>query len=250
MITIKKNILGSILVGMMVITTAQAKNIPFQEDAYSMQAPENVVSLVEKAAKDVDFTSDYEVVVPKKAGIEINPWNKFAGYTMNPFTKNPLLIINPEWFFQLPEDQQLFLIGRNLLLLKHGVTPTSFTIINYAFIVISLLLLLLIYWILGKTALKKQSIWIRILMVCVIVGISEFILLDPLQIKVKQYFGKLHDKKIHDLVLQKLNNKDAAIKALEYYDSSIKNEIKSGDTFFIPYEHLFETYIQDLKSSR
>lgn len=232
---------------LMLVINAQATMVPYQEDGYSMQAPEELGALVKKAAELVDFTSPYEVVVPKKAGVEINPWNKFIGYGVNPLTKNSLVIINSEWFNKIPEDQQLFLIGRDLVILKNGVTPTSFIIIQCIFVAISFLLLFLLIWLMGKTVLKNQKLWVRILAACIIVGLCEFFVLDLLQVKVRTYYGKVHDRAIHELTLEKMSSRDAAIKALDHLDSSIKNEIKNGETFFIPYENLFESYAQELK---
>ena len=244
---IKNIFLMNVFTYLVLVVGAQAKMVPFQEDGYMLQAPENLLAVAEKVANIVDFTADYEVVVPKKAGIEINPWNKFIAYGTNPLTKNFFMVINPEWFNKLPEDQQLFLVGRNFLILKLGVTPLSFTVIFYAFIIISLLLLVCIFLIFSKTVLKNQKIWIRILLACALVGVMEFMLLDPLERKLKLHYGKLYDKKIHESVVEKTKNRDAAIKALEYLDSSIKDEIKKGETLFVPYENLFETYAQQLK---
>lgn len=244
---LKKTYIINGLLCLMLISSNQAKIVNIAEDGYMMQAPQELEAVAEKAAGLVNFTTPYELVVPKKAAIEINPWNKFASYVINPVTKNPFLIINPEWFNKLPEDQQLFLLGRNFLLMHYGVIPTSFTMIQYLFVFLSLLLLLFLIWIMGKTVLKNQRMWVRILLAGILVGLCEFMVLDPLEKKLKQCYGKIHDRKINKLVIEKINNKDAAIKALEYYESSIKNEIKNGETFFVPFENLFESYAQDLK---
>lgn len=235
------------LIGALFVTSLQAKMVPFQEDAYMQQAPENLIALAEKAATAVDFTSDYEVIAPKKAGIEINPWNKFIGYGSNPVTHNPFVTINPEWFSNIPEDQQLFLLGRNFLFLKYGVTPKSFTIIHYGLIIISLLLLILVFYVLGKTTLKNQKIWVKILIAGVLVGAFESLVLNSLEVKLKHYYGKLYDQEMHERAVQKFGSRQSAIQALEFLDASLKDEIKKGETLFKPYENLFENYAQSLK---
>lgn len=97
-----------------------AKTIEFIEDVYAIQAPQEIVALAEKAAALVGFEKPYEVAVPQKAGVQINPWNKFAAYGINPKTNNPFIIINPQWFSKIPENQQLFWLSRCFITLEQG----------------------------------------------------------------------------------------------------------------------------------
>lgn len=243
-----KNILiMQVIVLVMFSTSMQAKIVELAEDAYAQQAPENVVAIAEKAAALVDFNTPYEIAVAKKAGVEVNPSNKFIAYNINPVTKNPLILVNPEWFFKIPEDQQLFLLGRSFLILHQGTTPFTIKIIPYLFILLSIFLILFLFWALGKTALKQQKPLLRALIAYGIITVCNLTFFNTLQVKTIQYFARRYDTQIHELVLKKTKDRDAAIKALEYFDSSIKNEIKNGETFWAPYENIFESYAQNLK---
>lgn len=217
-----------------------AKIIEYTEDAYSLQAPTKIVQLTEKAADFFDFTTPYEVIVPKKAGIQINPWNKFIVSDINPQTKNPFIIIDQEWFSKIPADQQLFLLGYNFLRLKHGILPWTIYLLSFASIIVTLLLALLFFWLLGKTPLIHQKKWIRAVAAYVLVMIVNIVVHNTIAAKIQYQLIMNHDVHLCEMVLQKTHNKQAALKALEFYDTSVKEEIKNGETFFVPHEKIFE----------
>ena len=83
----------TVLFSFIFINGVCAKTVEYVEDAYTMQASKEIVKIVEKAALLVDFNDEYQVVSPKKAGIQINPWNKFLGQAINPQTKNPFIMV-------------------------------------------------------------------------------------------------------------------------------------------------------------
>lgn len=49
------------------------------------------------------------------------------------------------------------------------------------------------------------------------------------------------------MAVEKTLNKDSAIKALEFFDSSIKEDLKNGENLWIPYENIFGNYANELK---
>jgi hypothetical protein len=224
-----------------------AKIIEYVEDAYTMQAPQEVVDLVERAAQFFEFTDPYEVIAPKKAGMQVNPWNRFISYGINSQTKNPFIIVNYDWFSQIPSDQQLFLLGRNFLILKYGTIPLSMKVVPFAFMVMSMMLIFLLFWLLGKTKLAHHSRWVRALIAWVIVVCCNIAFMNKLPIQLNQYLGRKYDAHINELAVQKTHNRDAAVGALEHFDASVKHELKSGEPFFAPYAMLFETYAKELK---
>ena len=230
-------------------TLTQSTNtsvVPFTEDPYALQAPQKIVEIAEKAAAFVEFDSTYEVAIPKKAGIQINPWNKFIAYGINTKTKNPFIIINPSWFASIPQDQQLFLLARCFTVFKEG-KPFSIKVVPYLFILLRILFILLLIWLLGKTLLSRHKKWVRIAIAWGIVYLCNSFVINNLQLKFTRYMNSRYDIHILNMAIQKTGNKDAAIKALQQFDTSIKEALKNGETFFTPYATLFENYANALE---
>lgn len=231
------------------LATLQAKIIEVAEDGYMMPAPQEVRNIAEKAAALVGFDTGYEIVAPKKSSTTINPWTKFVAYAINPITKNPLMIVNTEWFSKIPENQQLFLLARSFMILSKQVSSLAITLVPYLFILLSLLLIVLAFFALQRTALRDKKLWIRILVACGIGLACELVFLNKLELATSTYFRTQYDKATQKLVVQKTQDKDAAIQALEFLDASLKNELGNGDLTFAPYENLFKSYAQDLKNT-
>jgi len=124
--------------------TIHAGMVPFTEDPYTMQASGNIVALAQRSAAIMNFEGTYEVVEPKKAGIEINPWNKFIGHGVNPQTQNNFIVVNAEWFKGIPEDQQLFLLCRSFAYFKEGSSSSLMRMLPYIFIFFGWIFLLLL----------------------------------------------------------------------------------------------------------
>lgn len=224
-----------------------AKTIDFVEDGYLMPASSQIIELTEKAAEFFEFDQPYEVALPKKGGLQINPWNKLIAAGINPQTKNPFLVINESWFKTLNPEQQMFLLGRNFLMLKNGVQPFSVKAIPFLFILLTIILTLLIYWFLGKTNLGHKK-WMRLGIAYAIIFVSNITFLNTVQIKAIQYFGAKHDMHNIQMAIEKTQNKGAAVTALEAIDAAIKNDLKNGEKFWEPYAMLFENYVKELKN--
>ncbi|MCK5633213.1 hypothetical protein KAH94_05655 [bacterium] len=221
----------------------------FLENPYLIQAPKKIENITKRVAKIMNFNDTYEVTVPKKAGIKINPWNKFVTQGINPQTQNHLLIINPEWFLNIPNEQQDFLLGRYFVIFKLGFIPLSIKILPFFFSFFSIFFIIFLFWSLGKTKIKNYSKWIRFFIAFGISTACNFIFIHKIQIKTLKYFAHKHDLKINRMTLEKTLNKDAAIKALKQLDSSIKKEFKIGETFWKPYTSLFQNHADELKRS-
>jgi hypothetical protein len=221
--------------------------IPYTEDIYSMQAPQEIVDLTEQAAQYFEFTDSYEVVVPKKAGITFNPWNMFTTCGINSLTKNPFILVNSDWFLQITPDEQLFLLGRNFLMLKYGTTPWNMKVLPYAFILTSMMLIVLLFWLLGKTRLAAYHKWVRVLIAWIIVTSCNVVFTEKLSLQLSQYLAFRHNSYITNMVVHKTGDKDAAIKALELLDTSVKRKLDDGELFFAPYYTTFENQAKELK---
>lgn len=226
----------------------RANYVPYVEDAFLAPAPQELVTLAEKVAALAHFDKNYEVMVPKKPGLEINPVNRYISSGINPVTKNAFIIVNPAWFATLSADAQEFLLARCFATFELGASPSSSAILYWLFILFGLLIFLFSLFLLGKTRLASQKIWVRILIALGIMLASEVIILDRIHQRIAQHFVDQHNTEITNKALKLSGNREAAIQALEAYDAAVKTELKNGEQFWAPYEHLFEKLAKELKN--
>lgn len=240
--------LKQLLTVLLVIVSAdiRANIIPYKEDIYTQQAPQEIENLAKEAADLMEFKDGFEVVVPKKAGIEINPWNKFVSSAKNQATQNPFILVNPEWFSGIPHDQQIFLLARCFALFQEN-SLTTFLWINIFFVLLSILLLIFMYWLLGKSPLLSKK-WMRALCALGITIVVELSILDNIRAHVTTYLGSRIDMNVIQKVVAKTGNKDAAIKALQYFDTSLKEAVQNGETILAPFKNNFEKYVDELRN--
>ncbi|MGA9530304.1 MAG: hypothetical protein WBQ73_00245, partial [Candidatus Babeliales bacterium] len=188
------------------VFTVHAKMVHFQEDVFLSQAPQDIVAIAEKVAKKMGYDGTYEVVIPKKAAIELNPWNKFASYGVNQQTKNNILVINQDWLLNLSEEEQEFILGRyfmffeknRLLVGTHIATSVVVPIALYAACRILNLIEL-------KQWHNQWHKWCNIMIFAACGGVCT--------VFIKKYMNSWYENKINRLVLDKTSNKDAAISA-------------------------------------
>ncbi len=243
--------------------------VPSTENSNALQVPQEIIKTARKAATLVKFVGVYEVAVPKKGTIQIDPWSKFMARGINLQTKNSMIIFNPSWFLDIPQDQQLFLLGYCFMAFKEGSIPFSMKIIPFIvsfvyyfllFCIAYLFDLFFMVWLLGKTPLhllrKKKAkkfmgisleMLVRVAMVWGIVSLSSSFLIDNVYSKLTDYVARKHEIHLMNMVVQKTGNKDAAIKALRYFSASVKEAIKNGETFFAPHANRFENYANALE---
>jgi hypothetical protein len=225
------------------------KQVPFIENPYLQQAPPEIMALAEQAAQIADFTKDYEVAVPKKAGLQVNPWNRFiTGGIINPQTNLPYIEVNPEWFLALPQDQQIFLLARCFTIAHMGVLPMSIKIIPYAHIVFSWIIIFLVFWLLGNTVLRMRPWWMRLGIAVVCIALINVAIGNRLVTAATKCLAERHDTAIVEQTLEKTHNRQAAIAALQSIDQGINNELAGGDNFWEPYKDIFKTLAQSIES--
>jgi hypothetical protein len=245
---IKNGIIAcAFMVAALVGGKSHAKVIDYYDDAHAQQAPQELVSEVEKVAHDVGFEGDYQVIIPKKAGLQVNPWFRMAAYGINPQINIPFLVINPEWFSTLAHDQQTFLIARNLLILKHGPLPLSVKICPWIWALMMLCLMVLAFFAISRTRLGSQRILVRIIIVYAFFVIANLAFLNSLSTKLLSYLGRRFDTHINEMVIEKTQNRDAAVQALESIDVTIKKELAEGEVFWKPYEKTFATIADNIR---
>jgi hypothetical protein len=227
----------------------QARNITYTENVYMQQASPELVGLVAEVADDLDFMGNYELVEPKKAGLAVNAWNRFMWPAVNPLTKNNLIVINSEWFKDIPKDQQKYLIGACFAKINMGSHSTAMKIAPFLYSLISLLLTLLFYWGLSKTILVKYRKWIKFLIAVFIVILCELSFMDPIYEKYTNYLSIKYSVKRYESVIQKMDNKESAIKALKYLDLSIKKGLADGEEIYRAHENTYANLAKELRGS-
>lgn len=234
-----------VLVNIFFIANCPAKTVEFIEGLYAMQAPDDLVAVAEKAAALVDFDKAFEVAVPKKPGIQINPLNRFMYGAINPQTNNVFILINPQWFATLSHDQQLFLAARALLRVKDDLLSAK--ILHYFYIFLTILLGLIFFLLLRKTRLVVYGKWLSALVAFLMVVGLEIVILDACEAKIVLYLWRKHDIKIHEIIIEKTQNRPAGIEALEAFDKAINDALIAGVTFQQPLVNLFADYANELK---
>lgn len=234
-----------LLVNLFFIANCPAKTVEFIESLYAMQAPDDLVAVAEKAAALVDFDKTVEVAVPKKPGIQINPWNKFVYAAANPQTNNVYILINPQWFATLSHDQQLFLAARALLRIKDEAL--SVKILHYFYIFLSMALVLVFFLLLRKTRIATYGQWLPALVAFLMVAGLEKGVLDACEVKATVYFSRKNDMKIHEMIIEKTQNRQAGIEAFEAFDKAINDELGKGETYCKPFANWFADYANELK---
>lgn len=230
---------------------AHAKMVEFIENSYLVQAPSNITTIADEAAQITGFTKNYEIAIPKKAGLQVNPWNRLiSSAPLNPQTQLPYIIVNPSWFLTLPKNQQTFLLARCFTALEQGLIPLSIKMAPWAFSLLFIALIILFFWLLGKTALGSHKGWIRLIVAYLIAAGCNVTVMNKLQTTLINYLAVGHDKAIIQATLDKTKDPDAAIKALEAMDTTIKNQLQEGETFWTPFSTVFEPYIKALKENK
>jgi hypothetical protein len=238
------------LLGLCAVISLSAKMVEFVEDAYLLQAPAEIVKIVQDLADEQHVVASYEVAIPKKAGMQINPWNEFIAVGVNPSTNNKLLVINPTWWTQLTLDEQKYIITRAFWN-AHTGSSLPLIILSLILSVISILSIILLTIGLGKyrkTSHLKR--WLRIVIAFIIMWLINTFIVSHVHLKIATYLANHIDHKTHELALAKSGlTQKVAIASLTKLDNAIKENLKSGELFWKPFEKLYEKQIETIKNS-
>ena len=238
------------IVGVFVLLVALQTNAKIAEsieDAYMKQAPHALMELAEQSAERINFTTPFEVVIPLKSAIQINPWNSFLAFGVNPQTKNPFIIINQDWFSALPAAQQEFLLVRALLFLKLGLKSFASQIFPYIFLLFWFLLGFLTYYLLALTRLAAYQWWVRFLVSWGLLILLNVLVLTKVNQAIAGHLARSYDANINKKAIAVTGDKEAAVAVFKAMDTEIKAAVARGETFWKPYENLFEENIQKLE---
>lgn len=223
-----------------------AENIVYHEDVYMQQARPELVSLVDEVAQEVGFVGNYELVEAKKSALLINPWNRVIGSGLNPQTKNNFIVINQDWFKNLPKDEQSFLIGRILLKFEKGLKPFSLKIIPFLFIPVFWLLIALFVWLINQTRFASKNKWLKLVAAYLMAYAFQAGFVLKFQQVVLNYEAIKYEDRINKLTLNKLPNKEAAVHALESMHATIQEGIKNGETAYLANAETFDNLAKKL----
>ena len=121
--------------------------------------------------------------------------------------------------------------------------------VHYGYMVLSFLLVIGLFFVLRRTVLKNHKVWMSILAAFVMTIALEFLCFDPLEAKLLQYLGLQHDKNINEQIVQKTQDREAAIKALEFYDAAIEEEYPKDQKFWAILKGLLGSQAEALKKN-
>lgn len=212
-------------------TSCLSKIIEYKEDAYCVQAPQALIVTAEKAAEFFEYGKGYELISPKKPALEINPLNKFMMRSINPQTKNEFILINPEWFLSLPDDQQKFLLGVSFTGLKYGTYPSSATYAFWVYVLISLALIISLTVLFGRMLLDKQRLFVRIIVAVLTVSACKYLFINKIYFNCLQYLLDRHSAEIYKEVIAK-TGKAAGISTMKSISEDFIKESSNDAAFW------------------
>jgi hypothetical protein len=243
---VRKTIYLTIALCASMTLSASAAMVEFVEDAYAAQAPQELVNQVNAIAQQINFEKKYEVVVPKKAGLQINPWNRFIGCAINPVSHNWFIIVNPAWFATLDKAEQDFLIARCFMIEKHGSNPWNMKLVKIIYAILELLLAVALYMLLGKTRFAHHKAFVRAGLALGILIAAELLILDKIELKILTHLAAQDNALIHREAIAVTGNRDIAIKALNALDAGIKAEVANGETMLAPFKDTIGNQAKDI----
>ena len=231
------------------LNTAHAKPVEYIENIYLLPATSEITQPVNTVATQIGITQDFEVAIPKKAGLQINPWNSLIASGKRQTTGNLFIIINPEWFNQLTKEEQNFLITRAFLFAQCGGSSLPIKTLPWLLMVLNFLVIWGLFFALGKYSKTAQlNKWIRVAIAIGIVGIFNATIGNKLQLRIIVYFNTQLNNQISRQALEKSGVRtEVGVQALTRMDTAVKEHIKAGEVFWKPFENAFQQQIQALK---
>lgn len=218
---------------------AHAKMVEYYEDAYAQQAPQALADKVAQIADRVGFSQDYQVIVPKKPGVQINPINKMSSYGINAQTKNPFMLINTEWFSTLTNEQQDFVIARNFIILENSSWLSAPKLFTPLWVIIFLLLGLLAFFALKRKYMVGKPTWMVVL-ATLIPFLALDMALDPVHAKLNYAIARRFDAQMARAALDKMGlDKQIAIDTFEKMNQTVTKELAEGQAYWKTYETIF-----------
>lgn len=167
---------------------------PYSEGIYLSEATPELVEKALTAASKVGYNGNFELSIAQKAGMEINPHNRFISKCTNPVTKNDLIIINVDWFNKLTNDEQQCWLISFFAQFKEPNHNAKYQTIFAVFL--SLLTFFLLFIFLRYTKLATKSVWIRLAVSFALLLLIEITILDKMMALVSANISRAYQRKI------------------------------------------------------
>ncbi len=211
---------------------SHTKMVEFTENPFQVQAPQEIAEIVEKAVNKYNFLQDFEVIVPTKAGLLQYPHFHISETGINPYTKNFFINVNPQWFLNLPVEQQDYFLAYSFITDEYGSLPNSLQYLGLLFIALSFLVAIALSFSIRKTLLKNMASQYQTLWIIIFLVVLKWLFWTPLENKTQEYLTKQHKIKLHSLAIQKAGNKNAAVNYLRAVDTFIREQANNGEVYF------------------
>lgn len=220
--------------------------IEYTEDIYLMQADKDAVEKISEIAKKMDYSGDYQVVLSKKAGMEINPTLKFFASGVNPVNGLNFIAFNKDWFNYLDKDTQDMFVAIAFSKFINGVASPYAKYVIYIYTILSWFLIFGIFLILNKSSFNfsKHNKLYKFLISLFFVALFNLFFGQKIQDQINNKLKREHAMKVYDYVLEKGFNKDSIVKMLSVYKDNIKKDLEEGQTFWRPFANDFDFYIK------
>lgn len=203
---------------------------PYSEGIYLSKATTDLVEKALSAASKIGYKGVFEVSIVEKAGIEINPYNKFISKALNPVTKNNLIIVNPDWFNGLSEkEQEYFLVNT----FAHFLEPALYVrYVKFLKIFLTIIVSLVFMTILSYGRFAISSEILRLPIFFGLVMIFNFVFLNRIVKYIARKFDSNYQRKIDNLVLTVID-KDVFIKSIKILAKDFQSIKDEGPAFAI-----------------
>lgn len=221
----------------------------YPEDIYLVQADKETIEKANSIADKIGYQGDYQIAFPKKAGLEINPANKFISSAINPQTQIPFIVLNPDWFKALDaQEQDAFLSLAFERCISGSQSPLSQYIV-WIYALISWIIIFALFIILKKFSFIPTAKWKRFVIALLSVFAFNLVFAPKIQNSIVNYLNKKHDMKIYAAVIAKGTDRKVIINALQKFDKAIMQELENGQLFWQPYKGKYPEYIRILSNN-
>lgn len=221
-----------------------AKMIESTESGDFSQAPEEITQKVQKVVEHLELKQNYRVVSPTQIYLVTNlhrdPFLSIAKKSINSRTGEIVLLFNPDFFYDLTDSQQHFLIS--WLLLDQN---NYFWLMIY--ILVQILVLMCLFLLLKRTILKNFKAWVSVSAALVFLIIGNNTVLKH----IFRYVEQQNDIKFVQMVLKKnkpyCNFQDALI-TFKHMKNTIKSGYDNGYMDWKPYKKMFDHIISEFEA--
>ncbi|OGB84010.1 hypothetical protein A3F66_06580 [candidate division TM6 bacterium RIFCSPHIGHO2_12_FULL_32_22] len=240
-----KNVNIFLILATCFISSFAATVVEYPEDVYLFQANKEIVEKANSAAEKMGYNGQYQIMSPKKPGVEINPYNKFIASGVNPVNNLNMIIVNADWFKTLTSDQQDAFLAIQFNTFVHGGSSASkYVLIIYA--ILTWIIIFGLFLLLKRFSFVPAKRWQRFLIAFVSVVTFNVFFGIKIQNAIVAHFNMKHSLFVYEDAISKGLNRDLIISTLTAYDNALKDDINSGNTFFIEYEKLVAAQIENV----